>query len=325
MRGYGRGIPRHGARSFGFEGFTLSRPNGFRGGVPPEPSDVLAKCLDSLLEMETRPHEIIVVDNCSSDDSTRTLCDRYPVRYVLETTKPGVSRARNRGVIKATGDLVAPPDDDCVVDVHWLDHLGRGLRGPARHGGRRVRWSGGAGDAGAIPLRACTGVSRGAERRVFNGAWDDPVPSAGPAGASANAVFRRSVFSEVGLFAEESGRGRRLDLVKTRTRIYRIFARWLQDRLRSHTDRVAPAMVETTSGFGLCCSIARSHRSPSRPGVVPRIESGVPSASSSGRGFIAFRHMCGKRFGESRTGSRSDARWQNCTERLPALGVCDDR
>ncbi len=92
--------------------------------------DVLAKCLDSLLELETRPHEIIVVDNCPSDDSTRTLCDRYPVRYVLETAKPGVSRARNRGVIEATGDLVAFTDDDCVVDVHWLDHLGRDFEDP---------------------------------------------------------------------------------------------------------------------------------------------------------------------------------------------------
>ena len=169
--------------------------------------DVLARCLESLLELSTPAHEIIVVDNCPSNDATRRLCEKYPVRYVLESAVPGVSRARNRGIMEATGDLVAFTDDDCVVDAHWLDDLGdefedslvmavAGFVGPAELETRAQ-----------YQFELHGGFHRGFERRVFNGAWDDPVTSAGPAGASANAIFRRSIFEEVGLFSEDLGPG----------------------------------------------------------------------------------------------------------------------
>src|SRR2546428_3102628 len=68
--------------------------------------DALRSCLDSLLALETAPTEIIVVDNCPDDDRTRDLCRRLPVRYVRENA-PGTARARNRGVVEATGELIA--------------------------------------------------------------------------------------------------------------------------------------------------------------------------------------------------------------------------
>ena len=51
------------------------------------------------------------------------------------------------------------------------------------------------------------GFGRGFERRVFEGAWIEPALAAGPAGAGANSIFRRSVFEEVGLFSEDLGPG----------------------------------------------------------------------------------------------------------------------
>lgn len=191
------------------------------GRVPPEATDrtvsvvvctkdrseVLARCLDSLLALATRPYEIIVVDNCPSDESTRALCERYSVRYVLEDDRPGVSRARNRGIIESAGELVAFTDDDCIVDPHWLDGVGDEFEDPLV-----MEVTGFVGPA-ELETRAQYlferqgGFHRGFERRVFNGAWDDPVTSAGRAGASANAIFRRSAFEHVGLFAEDLGPG----------------------------------------------------------------------------------------------------------------------
>src|SRR5260221_3341685 len=46
--------------------------------------DQLELCLASLLELATEPTEIVVVDNAPSDDRTRRVCERLPVRYVLE-------------------------------------------------------------------------------------------------------------------------------------------------------------------------------------------------------------------------------------------------
>src|SRR5437764_8670181 len=58
--------------------------------------DQLQLCLESLLQLSTKPAEILVVDNAPSDERTRRVCERLPVRYVLEPL-PGQSRARNRG------------------------------------------------------------------------------------------------------------------------------------------------------------------------------------------------------------------------------------
>ncbi len=78
-------------------------------------TDQLRPCLESLLALRTRPDEVLVVDNCPTDDSTRKLCADLRVRYLREEL-PGQARARNRGIIEAGGDLIAFTDDDCVVD-----------------------------------------------------------------------------------------------------------------------------------------------------------------------------------------------------------------
>lgn len=84
----------------------------------------LERCLESLVALDPPAHEIIVVDNCPATGATRELCARFPVEYVLEP-QPGQSRARNRGLVHATGELVAFTDDDCVVDPGWLSGLAR--------------------------------------------------------------------------------------------------------------------------------------------------------------------------------------------------------
>jgi hypothetical protein len=89
----------------------------------------LRSCLDSIAALRTRPREVIVVDNSPSDVATRELCRDYPVRYVPES-RPGLARARNRGIVEAGGEVVAFTDDDCVVDRHWLDGLGDPFNDP---------------------------------------------------------------------------------------------------------------------------------------------------------------------------------------------------
>ena len=68
--------------------------------------------------------EIIVVDNNSTDTTPQVIADaaaRSPFRLVsLTETAQGKSFALNRGLLAATGDVIALTDDDVWPDREWL-------------------------------------------------------------------------------------------------------------------------------------------------------------------------------------------------------------
>ncbi len=70
-------------------------------------------------------HELIVVDNNSTDDTPRTaeaFSMKPGFRYIRED-RQGLSFARNCGINNAAGDFVAFLDDDVIVDPRWLGNL----------------------------------------------------------------------------------------------------------------------------------------------------------------------------------------------------------
>jgi hypothetical protein len=79
---------------------------------------LLDRCLRSLHQGVRRPDEIIVVDNGSAA-SPEALCGAYPgVRLFSEPALvPGP--ARNKGVAKNSGDVLAFIDADCLADPVW--------------------------------------------------------------------------------------------------------------------------------------------------------------------------------------------------------------
>jgi glucosyl-dolichyl phosphate glucuronosyltransferase len=89
--------------------------------------DVLRHALESLSEIdhEPRDHEIIVVDNASTD-GTRALveqvaasCPMQVIRYFHEPV-PGLLSGRHRGTLEAKGDICVFLDDDVRVGRDWL-------------------------------------------------------------------------------------------------------------------------------------------------------------------------------------------------------------
>ncbi len=72
---------------------------------------VIARCLGSLLDQTHRPHEIIVVDDGSTDD-TRTIVRGFGGVTLLEQSHEGSGAARNRGANTATGDVLCFLDAD---------------------------------------------------------------------------------------------------------------------------------------------------------------------------------------------------------------------
>ncbi len=86
----------------------------------------LERCVDSLLSQTYAPHEVILVDDGSTDGSG-ALCDRLAAAYscirVRHIPNGGVSVARNTGMDMATGDFIAFADSDDVAGPMLLEHL----------------------------------------------------------------------------------------------------------------------------------------------------------------------------------------------------------
>ncbi|OLE61571.1 MAG: glycosyl transferase, partial [Cyanobacteria bacterium 13_1_40CM_2_61_4] len=81
----------------------------------------LRSCLDGLSELEYPDHEVIVV-NDGSTDSTDEITREYGFR-LISTENRGLASARNAGLGAATGEIVAYIDADARPDSYWLSHL----------------------------------------------------------------------------------------------------------------------------------------------------------------------------------------------------------
>ena len=89
----------------------------------------LARCLASLRAGSVLPAEVIVVDQSRGDDTRRLLGGARDVRYVPHAGS-GLGASQNIAFAHAAQDVVAVTDDDCVVDVRWLEAVESGLSGP---------------------------------------------------------------------------------------------------------------------------------------------------------------------------------------------------
>jgi len=87
-------------------------------------ANLLKHCIDSLVNqsLSSDQFEIIVIDNNSSDETKSTVDSykQYGVRYIFEK-EPGLSNARNRGIIESKGYYLAYIDDDAKADKSWLE------------------------------------------------------------------------------------------------------------------------------------------------------------------------------------------------------------
>mgnify|MGYP001609753936 FL=1 len=80
-----------------------------------------------MLEKQTFPGswEVIVVDNASDDHTGDIVREAFPWVRVIEEPVPGVQRARERGRLAATGNILAFLDADTIPSTQWIEN---GLR-----------------------------------------------------------------------------------------------------------------------------------------------------------------------------------------------------
>jgi GT2 family glycosyltransferase len=95
----------------------------------------LRQTLGALREISYDPVEILIVDSAPSTDGTKQLATKLSeedprIRYVREE-RPGLSRARNRGLAEARFNIVAFTDDDTLVDAGWAAAIAAGFAADA--------------------------------------------------------------------------------------------------------------------------------------------------------------------------------------------------
>lgn len=165
----------------------------------------LREAIDSVLAQSRPPHEIIVVDD-GSTDATETVARRVPaVRYIAQA-HGGIAAARNRGVSAATGNWIAFLD----ADDRWT---------PGKLEIQRAALE-------ADPeLDMLLGHCAQIRQREWAARVEPPVPAEGgvPGYVPGTCLIRRAAFERVGLFEPSLRAGEFIDwLLRARARGLRI-------------------------------------------------------------------------------------------------------
>ncbi|MCL4394063.1 MAG: glycosyltransferase [Chloroflexi bacterium] len=95
----------------------------------------LAACLSSLAQQARDHDEIVVVDDGSTDDTSKLALEFSTVR-LIRTERRGAAAARNRGARNASGELLLFTDADCEPAADWLDKMCAAFADPAVAGAK---------------------------------------------------------------------------------------------------------------------------------------------------------------------------------------------
>lgn len=133
-QGYRRGLEK--GRSQGFqEGFKFGYhqvrsqvPESFDGTSIIIPTynnfDFLKKCVQSIEQFTPEPHELIIVDNASTDGTREYLKQMAGrVKFVINSENLGFAGAINQGLAIAGGSTLLLLNNDTIVTKNWLSNL----------------------------------------------------------------------------------------------------------------------------------------------------------------------------------------------------------
>jgi GT2 family glycosyltransferase len=117
------------------------------------------ECLEAVARHTPEAHEVIVVDNGSSD-ATASVARRRKARVIRNEVNLGFAAAINQGMRAAKGDWLVWLNNDVVVTPNWLTHL---LAKPAEFSwigavGPRTNETVGAQKVGAVPYKNISGL-----------------------------------------------------------------------------------------------------------------------------------------------------------------------
>jgi GT2 family glycosyltransferase len=167
------------------------------------------------------PWELIIVDNNSSDN-TQVIVDDFinksdlNVKYVIERHQ-GLSHARNMGIQKASGNIIAFTDDDCIVDQHWITAISKEFQSAesiAGIGGRVELYN---------KMDRPVSIRVHKEKTIFSS-----IDRIFNLIIGCNMAFARPVFDEVGMFDTDFGAGTKFASAEDSDFLYRAYKKGLK-------------------------------------------------------------------------------------------------
>ena len=146
--------------------------------------DILGACLKSFGN-QTYPKEklelIIIGDGCKVAGE---LCPpNINTKIFNFTNHAGLAAVRNKGIEIAQGDAIVFIDADCVAQKAWIANLIKGIE--------------------SDNVAACAGAVLDSEKKCQNKKWVYAQENYLPFTSLGNAIFRRQVLEEAGLFDEQ--------------------------------------------------------------------------------------------------------------------------
>lgn len=175
--------------------------------------DDLRRCLAALrAQVAQRTAEVVVVDNRPGTSAMASVARDFPEAIFIDEPRPGLSYARNAGFAAATGDILIAIDDDVTVPAGWLERLIAPFARPEVMAVTGHVLPVALDTESQCRFEAYGGLGKGFERFEVNGDWFRDLRTAVPTwnlGATANAAFRASIFSDpaIGLLDESLGAG----------------------------------------------------------------------------------------------------------------------
>ncbi len=165
----------------------------------------LKKCFGALLKLNYPGNkiEILMVDNCSDDDSVNFVKKNFPKVKILKNDINNYARANNLGAKKAKGDFIAFINNDVQVHRNWLVELINVMHREKRlgiAGGKILFIDGRIYSTGHEEYPNFYWGDRGF-RHEDKGQYEhiEEVPSL----CGAAVLFRKSCLDEIGLFDED--------------------------------------------------------------------------------------------------------------------------
>lgn len=169
-------------------------------------ADQLRNCLELLASQICQPREIVVVDNASSTDDTRKVCESFnDVKYIRED-RPGLDVARNTGARAAKSAIVAYTDDDTIPDPHWVFRVFETFQDPSIAAMTGLVIAASLQTEAEIIFEKHWPFNRGYVTKYYDNHFFRNTLETGPPvweiGAGANMAFRKEIFEQVGYFDE---------------------------------------------------------------------------------------------------------------------------
>ncbi|MEN9911145.1 MAG: hypothetical protein RLZZ441_713, partial [Actinomycetota bacterium] len=98
--------------------------------------ETILPCLEACIAQTVSAHEIIVVNNKSTDKTVeivrevQSLYPDAPIILIEQADSQGITPTRNKGFDAATGDIIGRIDSDSIVEPNWVEETTKAFADP---------------------------------------------------------------------------------------------------------------------------------------------------------------------------------------------------